>query len=98
TVWRSTAACPEVSSSPAFKGLAAGTLAVAVRTGFRVWAVDLDAVEAASPLGETGRCTASTFLPRRLSPLCRPFQRRTIWAETPKFSATVSTVSPLWTL
>src|ERR1035438_7148940 len=44
--------------------------------------------------GLTGRWTNIVFLPARLSPF-RRFQVRIILAETPKFSATDSTVSPL---
>ena len=44
--------------------------------------------------GVTGRWTSKVFLPARLSPF-RRFQLRIILAETPRFSATDSTVSPL---
>ena len=44
--------------------------------------------------GLPGRWTNNVFLPARLSPF-RRFQLRIILAETPKFSATDSTVSPL---
>src|SRR6202044_587406 len=99
TLWRSTLACSAPSSSDAFTealaDLAAEPLTLSGCTAFEERL--LGEAEANSPLGETGRCKASTVRPCRLSPR-NPFQRRTICSDTPKFSATVSTVSPLRTL
>src|ERR1700674_4876065 len=102
TLWRSTLACSAASSSDAFTeapaDLAAEPLTLSGCTAFEERLLGLlGEAEANSPVGETGRCKASTVRPCRVSPR-NPFQRRTICAETPKFSATVCTVSPLRTL
>src|SRR5580692_3593278 len=102
TLWRSTLACSGPSSSDAFTEVLADlaaeplTLSGCAAFGERLLGLPGEA-EANSLAGETGRCKASTVRPCRLSPR-NPFQRRTICSDTPKFSATVCTVSPLRTL
>ena len=93
-----TAACA-VSIRSICADLVAGgfTVAVSAGAGAAVGCLDLVRDEATSVScvpGETGRCRAKTRRPLRLLPRM-PFQRRSICGETPKFSATVSTVSPL---
>src|SRR5579863_1293860 len=98
TLWCKTIACSEASLSETSADFAWGTSEAATAAFFGgCLAVLADEAEASSPFGETGKCSANTVLPRRLSPR-RPFQRRSICAEIPKFSATVWTVSPLRTL
>src|ERR1700722_20370630 len=94
-------ALPASSRRSIWASLVAGGFSVAVSV-FEPEADDPDldfdfdfdvATSVSAALGLMGRCRAMMRRPLRLEPR-RPFQRRSICGETPKFSATVSTVSP----
>ena len=97
TRWRTTDTSSLSFRRSTWDDLVAGGFATAVSVFGRFVLARDETTSASGEVGEMGRWRASTLRPRRLS-LCRPFQRRSICAETPKLSATDSTVSPLRTL